>query len=290
MGIGTTELQFLLYSKKNFGEFKKVLTLGRQQIGIENFEIKKLLNKDCKYKIYDYCEELLKDQFGATEVHSIDFSDYEGCTFQHDIGEEINLDFKYDTIIDFGTTEHIFNVGQAFKNIHKTLNVGGRILHSNPANSFNGHGFHQFSHELYFSLYSKKNGYTNTKVFLNDFSNKHKGYWFEINISKSGKRVEYCCKESVGNLVHTIKNNEIDSLIVHQILYDQVWVKNSKSINKNKKSNIWQIIKKNIKKIPFFFIITFLKKKYYEKFIAGLKHFDKHPEIKKTLINNLIYK
>mgnify|MGYP001329132600 FL=1 len=78
MGIGTTELQFLLYSKNNFGEFKKVLTLGRQQIGIENFEIKKLLNKDCEYKIYDYCEELLKDQFGATEVHSIDFSDYEG--------------------------------------------------------------------------------------------------------------------------------------------------------------------------------------------------------------------
>ena len=125
MGIGATELKFLLYSKNKFGEFKKVLTLGRQQIGIENFEIKEILKNDCKYKIYDYCEDLLKDYFGASQVDSIDFSDYEGCTYTHDIGEEINLIQKYDTIIDFGTTEHVFNVGQAFKNIHKISSAHG---------------------------------------------------------------------------------------------------------------------------------------------------------------------
>ena len=59
MGIGTTELQFYFILKIILVNLKS-LTLGRQQIGIENFEIKKLLNKDCKYKIYDYCEELLK--------------------------------------------------------------------------------------------------------------------------------------------------------------------------------------------------------------------------------------
>lgn len=290
MGIGATELKFLLYSKNKFGEFKKVLTLGRQQIGIENFEIKEILKNDCKYKIYDYCEDLLKDYFGASQVDSIDFSDYEGCTYTHDIGEEINLIQKYDTIIDFGTTEHVFNVGQAFKNIHKMLNIKGRVLHSNPANSFNGHGFHQFSHELYYSLYSNKNGYSNTKVFLNDFSNKHKGHWFEINISNSGKRIEYCSKESVGNLVHTEKSSDVEKLNVYQILYDQAWDKNKKNVTEIKKNGMWKLIRKNIKKMPFFFIISFLRKKYHQKFISGIKHFNKHPEIKKISINKLIYR
>ena len=54
---------------------------------------------------------------------------------------------------------------------------------------FNGHGFHQFSHELFFLLF--KNGYKYT-MFLNDYSNKHK-YWFEIKSESDETRIR--CKE-----------------------------------------------------------------------------------------------
>ena len=288
MGIGKTELEFLLYSRNKFGSLKKVLTLGRQQIGIENLEIKQILNSDNNHKCYDYCEDLLKNNFGATLVHSIDFSDYEGCTHIFDIGEEINFDHKYDTIIDFGTSEHVFNVGQVFKNIHNMLNVGGRVLHINPANSFNGHGFHQFSHELFYSLYSKTNGYSNTQVFLNDYSNKHKGYWFEIVKSESGTRLEYSCKEPVGNLVHTIKKDDVKKLSVYQILYDYDWKKKGMPEVQKKKSGLWLFVKKFIKKLPFFFVYAFLRQKYHERFIAGIKHFSISPQIKKVEIKKLI--
>ena len=282
MGIGKTELEFLLYSRNKFGSLKKVLTLGRQQIGIENLEIKQILNSDNNHKCYDYCEDLLKNNFGATLVHSIDFSDYEGCTHIFDIGEEINFDHKYDTIIDFGTSEHVFNVGQVFKNIHNMLNVGGRVLHVNPANSFNGHGFHQFSHELFYSLYSKTNGYSNTQVFLNDYSNKHKGYWFEIVKSESGTRLEYSCKEPVGNLVHTIKKNDVKKLSVYQILYDYDWKKKGLPEVQKKKSGLWLLVKKFIKKLPLFFCICLFETKISRKIYCWNKTFFKKSTNKKS--------
>jgi 2-polyprenyl-3-methyl-5-hydroxy-6-metoxy-1,4-benzoquinol methylase len=73
---------------------------------------------------------------------------------------------KYDTIFDGGSLEHIFNVNQALKNVSMMCKPGGQIIHSLPANNQCGHGFWQFSPELFLSLYSEKNGYMNTEVYI----------------------------------------------------------------------------------------------------------------------------
>jgi SAM-dependent methyltransferase len=297
MGIGITELQFLKYLKKINHNFGDVLTLGRQQLGINARDIESILKKSLKqdYCVMDYCEKLLENEFEATKVESIDFSDYEGCTYIGNIGgPELNIKKKFDTIIDFGTIEHVFDIATAFKNINNHLKVGGVVMHSNPANSFCGHGFYQLSHELFFSLYAQKNGYQNTRVFIKDFSNKYKNEWFEVKESESGIRLEYSSKECCGNLVFSKKIEHIDKIEVFQKLYDLDWNKDFKTKkqpnieNYNLIKKFWEYIRPKIKQIPFFFIITYFRSIYHKKFLTGPVHFTNHKKIKKLIVKNLI--
>jgi SAM-dependent methyltransferase len=64
----------------------------------------------------------------------------------------------FDLVIDGGTAEHCFNIGQAFKNMAEVVKVGGYILHINPAAMFN-HGFYNLNPTLYADFYGE-NGFT----------------------------------------------------------------------------------------------------------------------------------
>lgn len=64
----------------------------------------------------------------------------------------------FDLVIDGGTAEHCFNIGQAFKNMAELVKLGGCILHINPAAMFN-HGFYNLNPTLYSDFYSE-NGFT----------------------------------------------------------------------------------------------------------------------------------
>ena len=97
---------------------------------------------------------------GFKNVYSLDVSAYEGADFVLDLNKPLPEKFnkKFDFIYDGGTLEHVFDFPQALKNLHAMLNVGGFILHENPANNFVDHGFYQFSPSVYFDYY-KQNHY-----------------------------------------------------------------------------------------------------------------------------------
>lgn len=61
---------------------------------------------------------------------------------------------KFDLVIDPGTTEHCFNVGQAILNAANAVKAGGAILHMVPATMVN-HGFYNFSPTLFADLYTQ---------------------------------------------------------------------------------------------------------------------------------------
>lgn len=46
----------------------------------------------------------------------------------------------FDVVLDPGTLEHCFNIGQAFRNVRDLCRPGGTIIHVNPLSMFN-HGF-----------------------------------------------------------------------------------------------------------------------------------------------------
>lgn len=51
---------------------------------------------------------------------------------------------QFDAVLDAGTTEHCFNVGQAFRNVASALKLGGFAIHCNPMSCLN-HGFWNFN-------------------------------------------------------------------------------------------------------------------------------------------------
>lgn len=70
---------------------------------------------------------------------------------------------SYDLVFDSGTTEHCFNVKEVLGNAVRALKVGGRVMHILPMSGFAGHGFYQFSPDLFAAFYSK-NGFAEIDI------------------------------------------------------------------------------------------------------------------------------
>lgn len=214
VGIDSLLLNFLLYTNKN-GNFKRTITLGRQNIVYNRRDLKHLrrhlnpVEYQCliKYgrKQKSYVDNLLRDYFGASIVDSIDKSEFEGATIISDLNNEISTELKakYDTVIDGGTLEHIYNIPQALNNASSLCKPGGQIIHALPANNVCGHGFWQMSPELFFTLYSDKNGYQDTEVFLARPSDPNNFY--KVIRPKKGKRINIYSNDEVYLYVRTVR-------------------------------------------------------------------------------------
>lgn len=185
MGIDTHSLQLLRYAKNKYGDLGNTVALGRLAVLLGPRARRKWANttNGC------WAEPLLKEKFGAGATDSIDNSDYEGATIVADFNDPVSDEFKerYDTVLDFGCSEHIFDVAQSLRNIASLCKMGGRILHAVPSSGLCGHGFYQFSPELFFSWYSPENGFSDTEVFLADFCDTRN--WYRVNAPKAGERV-----------------------------------------------------------------------------------------------------
>jgi hypothetical protein len=209
MGIDTHALNFIKYVSKQ-RPMGRVATVGRQTLQLPELAA----------RYGRYCDEFLQKNFGATLVDSYDFSDYEGATYIVDMNEPLAEERRYDTVIDCGCLEHVFNAPQALKNVSRLCDIGGQIIHVLPANNFCGHGFWQFSPELFFSLYSDANGYTATQVFLADLSDLD--VWYAVE-RPTTERAEVTSKGPVYVMCATVKHSDCSKQAVQQSDYVPLW-------------------------------------------------------------------
>lgn len=61
---------------------------------------------------------------------------------------------QFDLVLDCGTTEHCFNIGQALMNAANAVKEGGYILHTPPLNMIN-HGFYCLQPTLFYDFYTQ---------------------------------------------------------------------------------------------------------------------------------------
>lgn len=66
---------------------------------------------------------------------------------------------QFDTMFDFGTGEHVFDVRQFFANAHNVTKPGGLMIHGLPWTGWIDHGFYNFQPTVYFDL-AAANDYT----------------------------------------------------------------------------------------------------------------------------------
>ncbi len=69
-----------------------------------------------------FCETYLKT-IGWPKLESLDFSAIEGAEYVHDLSDPVGDDLKdrFELIYDGGTTEHVFDIAQSFRNVDAML-------------------------------------------------------------------------------------------------------------------------------------------------------------------------
>ena len=92
--------------------------------------------------------------FSPDNIRSLDYSDYEGPNFVHDLNEPVpeSLAGRFDIVFDGGTTEHVFSLKDALCNVARLLKTGGMAIHINPLDYVN-HGFVNYNPTLLRDFY-----------------------------------------------------------------------------------------------------------------------------------------
>jgi hypothetical protein len=127
---------------------------------------------------------------GAKSLDVLDASSYEGAGFVHDLNKPLPAtpSKKWSCVIDGGTLEHVFNFPEAIKTCMELVEQGGHLILITPWNNWAGHGFYQFSPELFYRLLSADNGFLLERMLIHQY-----GKWFSIKDPDSlGMRVEEC--------------------------------------------------------------------------------------------------
>lgn len=184
MGIDIHNLNLLAHAQDLGVRFERSLAIGRQALFIEPFELEahRLLRRlpplqqaPAPAGAPTYFEPLLTQWLGARQTDSVDASPYEQATHVHDMnlpwpasGPLAGLRGHFDAVLDFGCLEHVFNFPVAWRNCVDLCRVGGHVLHALPANNLCGHGFYQYSPELFCNLYQAARGF------------ELRGLWFAV--------------------------------------------------------------------------------------------------------------
>jgi hypothetical protein len=207
LGLDIHSLNLLRFGAKAGVDYSNILTMGRPGLFLSDDELMAFLgNIDLRRIRADgFSEEFLKTAFGAKEVVSLDASPYEKATIIHDMNLPLTGAREFSAVLDFGCLEHVFNFPVAISNVIASCRAGGHLLHVLPANNWCGHGFYQFSPELFFSLYSRERGFRDTQVFMAELNRPSRWYRLRSPMD-SGKRVNVINHEKTYLLVLTTKS------------------------------------------------------------------------------------
>ena len=175
MAIGSIHIEWLstLALNSKIPQNSAVLDLGPQDLWIEREPLRRVAGQHMPPKL---CNETIDAIFGdgakpKADAQSAFYSIFGGGSYRSldltNSRSEYSFDLnfpipetvgKYDVVTNFGTTEHVFNIGQSFENIHNLLKVGGVVLHALPGYGYIDHGFYNIHPCAYLDM-AKANEY-----------------------------------------------------------------------------------------------------------------------------------
>ncbi len=235
MGITNNCAEFLFHTLNHHVNYERTVMLGRQQLYATEKELLKISpfasQQQVKAVVDGKYAELLFEILGAKEVDSLDFSDYEGASIIHDLSRPIpeQLKGKYSALFDGGTLEHIFNFPVAIRNCMDLLKTGGHFISITPCNNHCGHGFYQFSPELFYSLFTLQHGFKIQLVYLAVESGAGKREWYEV-VDPNEVKSRVTLKNAFPSYLMILakKENQYDGeLNVFQSDYTEAWSSHS---------------------------------------------------------------
>lgn len=234
VGITPNVLRFLLLAKEEGTDFARTATVGRQKLELSLKEMSAVFGEFGRREDPEvlarafasvYAEGLLQ-LLGARQAESFDCSAYEGATRVHDFNLPIPGEWagRFTAVLDGGTLEHVFNFPAAVGNAMRLLAVGGRYLGVSPANNYFGHGFYQFSPELWYRVFSPENGFRVLRMFGHE--GRETREWFSVpDPVRAGRRLSALTSAPLLLLVLAEKTEDraLFSVFPQQSDYRSLW-------------------------------------------------------------------
>jgi SAM-dependent methyltransferase len=287
MGFDTNGVRFLLEAKHAQVNFEQCVMLGRQEMHVTLNELQRIFDKQGltlsplqAQRLLDnpvggrpgFAESFL-NYLGGQNIFSIDYSDFENATHICDLNTAVpdELIGACDCVIDGGTLEHVFNFPMAVRNSQRLVKPGGHFLSITPCNNFMGHGFYQFSPELFFRIFSGRTGFELQRLFIAEDRKFAKWYWVE-DPNQIGQRVTLTNKQPTYLLVQArrIEPKELADIMPQQSDYERRWRQHATDETAVQNDQAWYTTIKRImprgirKRIKRIITPTFSRPKYKE--------------------------
>jgi hypothetical protein len=261
MGISVNCARFLLAARERGVEFGSTLTIGRQDLNIDDYEFARLF-RDFRSMRFDadargrWVDPLLR-LLGAREVATLDYSAYEGATLIHDLNQPVPDAWmnRYDVVLEAGSLEHVFNFPVSMASCMRLVKTGGHLIMHTPANNWCGHGLYQFSPELFYRVLSPENGFTIERLIIHEeFLDSQ---WYEVpDPAVIGKRTELINNLPTMILILARKTAHLDRPFASPPLqsdYTVLWKKNKApaplAVSGPRRDRISPAIKNAVKKL-----------------------------------------
>lgn len=189
MGLRLIDLQVIERIRQNLPkQGARALALGYPDVLLEEGELRELFDLDgAEFAFREDSAQIIKwhgakiervveaKHFFSLLGMDLDVWDIHasrGIELEVDLNHALtapNQSMRYDLVIDCGTIEHCFNIGQAMASLAIVTREGGFVFHDNPCNMYN-HGFYNLNPTFYHDWY-EANGFVVTLCALTDGKN-----------------------------------------------------------------------------------------------------------------------
>lgn len=250
MGLDQNGIKLLLYARRKGVSFRETATIGRQSLLVDAVTLGRIFGSFGEETDHKELTSILNDSNGHADglicklgdgsVTSFDASDYEEADVIHDFNLPIPPEFinKFTLVIDGGTLEHVFNYPMALKNCMEMVRTGGHFLSISPANNFLGHGFYQFSPEMFARTLSSDNGFELEFMIL--YRDEADAQWYKvIDPIEAGGRVTLrnSWPTYIAALAKKVSEKNIFADYPQQSDYRMAWQDGEQNTSKNVRPN-----------------------------------------------------
>ena len=217
MGMGIASAQNLLELNELglLKNFKSVIDIGSQEIHIQKKDLKELIEsagldaevvenipnvKNWPFSPRASTRHLYKI-LGMKDYQSIDMSGEDGAIV-HDLNkpfEDSSMFNKFDIATDFGCCEHVFNISECYKTLHKLVKPGGYLIVDQAL--IKGNGYFKFD-ETFFEGIASANNY---KIIFSSYvittgEKTENGSYYQFHIPRNYKLLDVLDYSKLGNI------------------------------------------------------------------------------------------
>ena len=234
MAIQAPAAELLILCRRYFPHALDFIMIGRQWLRLRTEDVQRL-SREHHVDVNDladpagtdtvYAEPLLA-RIGLRSIRALDASAYEGADIVQDLNQPLKPELREccDLLFDGGSLEHVFDFPSAIRNCTQMLRPGGLFITACPVNNWMGHGFYQFSPELFFRVFSPSHGFEPRFAALHVRAGKTDRFWSIKDPEETGKRLQYNPTGRMTLLfVAEKKSGENSAFTVQQSDYSARW-------------------------------------------------------------------